>query len=88
MILDCLLELEKGDIGSEANNYKERSDLMKILKILYLLFWSVCMFIVDVSIIVSEIKVHQKIVYIILILIAYITVLHLFKGKDVIRKKD
>ncbi|MFT4144228.1 MAG: hypothetical protein QM644_07200 [Mobilitalea sp.] len=67
---------------------RERRDLMKILKILYLLFWSVCMFIVDVSIVVSEIKIHQKIAYIILILIAYITVLHLFKGKNDIRKKE
>ncbi len=66
---------------------KERSDFMKIIKILYLIFWSVCMFVVDISIVVSEIKIHQKIVYIILMLIAYITVLHLFKGKNVIRKK-
>jgi len=63
----------------------ERCDLMKILKkvlkILYLLFWSVSMFLIVVSVVISEMKFHQKIVYIILTLIAFITVVYLFKGK-------
>lgn len=60
---------------------------MKTLKILYMIFWSICMFAVDVSIVISEIKFHQKILYIILILIAYIVVVSLFKGENEVRKK-
>jgi hypothetical protein len=45
------------------------------------------MFIVDVSIIISENKVSSKIVYIILTLIAYVVV-HLFKGENDIRNRD
>ncbi len=63
----------------------ERCDLIKILKkvlkILYLLFWSVSMFLIVVSVVISEMKFHQKIVYIILTLIAFIAVVYLFKGK-------
>jgi hypothetical protein len=45
------------------------------------------MFTVDVSIVISKIKFHQKILYIILIQIAYIVVVSLFKGENEVRKK-
>ena len=60
---------------------------MKTLKIIYMIFWSICMFTVDVSIVISKIKFHQKILYIILIKIAYIVVVSLFKGENEVRKK-
>jgi hypothetical protein len=60
---------------------------MKTLKIIYMIFWSICMFTVDVSIVISKIKFHQKILYIILIQIAYIVVVSLFKGENEVRKK-
>jgi hypothetical protein len=62
-----------------------KGDLMKILKkvlkIFYLLFWSVGMFLIVVSVVISEMEFSQKIVYVILTLLAYIAVLHLFKGE-------
>jgi hypothetical protein len=60
---------------------------MKTLKIIYMIFWSICMFTVDVSIVISKIKFHQKILYIILIQIAYIVVVSLFKDENEVRKK-
>ena len=60
---------------------------MKTLKIIYMIFWSICMFTVDVSIVISKIKFHQKILYIILIQIAYVVVVSLFKGENEVRKK-
>lgn len=53
---------------------------MKKLKKLYLLFWTLCMFLVVVGLYDNEMKLYQKITYFSLTLIAYISVVYLFKN--------
>lgn len=56
------------------------SEWMKKLKKLYLLFWTICMLLVVVGLYDSDMKVYQKIIYFSLTLIAYISVIYLFKN--------
>lgn len=52
---------------------------MKKLKKLYLLFWTMCMFLVVVGLYDNEMKLYQKIIYFSLTLVAYISVFFYLK---------
>ncbi len=60
---------------------------MKVLKILYLIFWTICLILVFVAVFVFEMKLYQKILYIVLTPIAYASVIYLFKGDKYNKKK-
>lgn len=58
-------------------------NMMKILRHSYVIFFWICMFLVDFWVITSERSITSKVMYLILTLIALISVISAFKDEDI-----